>query len=242
MTRLLVSVRDAGEAEMAAQAGVDLIDVKEPRRGSLGAADPEVLQAVLDQVAGRAPCSAACGECREQNDLLSDAGKVPSGLQYAKLGLAGCSNVPDWQALWQAWQLRLPPETAAVAVVYADWQAAHSPSAEAVLELAVQYRAGAVLIDTFHKDGRSLPDVWPLPQLQQFIERVQAEGLPLVLAGSLALENLAALLPLQPDYVAVRGAVCRPSREGSLDPDRLARLVDEVKCAGRSQVNPAPPD
>ncbi len=44
MTKLLVSVRSVDEAEMVLEAGVDLIDVKEPRSGSLGAALPEVWQ------------------------------------------------------------------------------------------------------------------------------------------------------------------------------------------------------
>ena len=47
MTRLLVSVRDALEARVAMGAGVDLIDVKEPRRGSLGRASNSVVAAVL---------------------------------------------------------------------------------------------------------------------------------------------------------------------------------------------------
>ena len=36
MTRLLVSVRSAEEAEIALAGGADVIDVKEPRRGALG--------------------------------------------------------------------------------------------------------------------------------------------------------------------------------------------------------------
>ena len=36
MTGLLVSVRDAAEAEAALRGGATLIDVKEPRHGSLG--------------------------------------------------------------------------------------------------------------------------------------------------------------------------------------------------------------
>ena len=38
-SRLLVSVRSAAEAEIALHGGADLIDVKEPTRGSLGRAD-----------------------------------------------------------------------------------------------------------------------------------------------------------------------------------------------------------
>jgi dihydroneopterin aldolase len=62
MTKLLVSVRDAVEAEDAVVAGAHLIDVKEPRAGSLGAAPLEVIEDVIRTVCGRRPVSAAFGE------------------------------------------------------------------------------------------------------------------------------------------------------------------------------------
>ena len=52
---LLVSVRSAAEAITALEAGADVIDVKEPSRGALGAADCETIAAVVRAVAGRAP-------------------------------------------------------------------------------------------------------------------------------------------------------------------------------------------
>ena len=47
MTRLLVSVRSAAEAEAALLGGADVIDVKEPDRGPLGRADDAVIAAVV---------------------------------------------------------------------------------------------------------------------------------------------------------------------------------------------------
>ena len=38
--RLLVSVTDADEARVAVEAGVDIVDVKNPAEGSLGAPAP----------------------------------------------------------------------------------------------------------------------------------------------------------------------------------------------------------
>src|SRR5690606_38342384 len=46
MTQLLVSVRNRAEALAALAGGADLIDVKEPWRGSLGAAPPHVMEEV----------------------------------------------------------------------------------------------------------------------------------------------------------------------------------------------------
>ena len=55
MTGLLVSVRDADEAEAALRGGAALIDVKEPRHGSLGRASAEQWRERGRQVAGRVP-------------------------------------------------------------------------------------------------------------------------------------------------------------------------------------------
>ncbi len=49
--RLLVSVVDAEEARVAAAAGADVIDVKDPSRGALGEAAPHVVRAVRDATA-----------------------------------------------------------------------------------------------------------------------------------------------------------------------------------------------
>ena len=61
MTGLLVSVRDVTEAAGVLSAGVDLVDVKEPAAGSLGAAAPGVWKQVVDQVAGSTLISLALG-------------------------------------------------------------------------------------------------------------------------------------------------------------------------------------
>ncbi|RZK75548.1 MAG: hypothetical protein EOO66_33700, partial [Methylobacterium sp.] len=45
--RLLVSVRDAAEAEAAIRAGADLIDAKDPENGALGALPPETVRAIV---------------------------------------------------------------------------------------------------------------------------------------------------------------------------------------------------
>ncbi len=86
MPKLLVSVRSAAEAQQAFFGGADLIDVKEPDRGPLGAADADVIAEVARFVAGRRPTSAALGE-------LVEGRRLPTalGLSFAKLGLAGCA-------------------------------------------------------------------------------------------------------------------------------------------------------
>jgi len=233
VTRLLVSVRNAEEARTALDAGVDLIDVKEPSRGSLGAAAPCVVADVVAAVAGRLPVSAALGEllAADDGDAIQRAAAIPPGVRFAKLGLAGCGELPDWRDRWSAALRALPPGIAAVAVAYADWRAASAPPPREVVAAAVQLGCRAMLIDTFDKCGGDLFGNLAVHEVRDVVEQARADGLLAVLAGSLVGHALRQAIELRPDYVAVRGAACRGRRDARLDGALTAALVANLSKA-----------
>jgi uncharacterized protein (UPF0264 family) len=226
---LLVSVRSAEEALAALDGGADLIDIKEPARGSLGRADDAALVEVLKAVAGRKPVSAACGELLE-NHAAPPCKLGEWHLRYLKWGLAGCGEREDWPALLEAAAGRSPFACRPVAVAYADWQRAKAPRPAEVCTFACAKRWGAFLLDTWRKDGRTLLDFLSLDEVAQFIERCRRADVPVALAGSLGCPQIETLLPLTPDWFAVRGAVCRKgNREDGIDAERvreLSRLIN----------------
>lgn len=250
MTKLLVSVRSAAEARLAVAAGVHLIDVKEPSRGSLGAADAETVQAIADVVPHATPLSVALGELSLALGELSEdrrpAGRVfdalavrlqklPQNVRYAKLGLAGMATRSDWSADWRTAVQLLPAHVTPVAVAYADARLADAPSVNAVWREGRRLGCGALLIDTYHKRGQTLLDWLSVDELTAMRRQVHQDGGLLVLAGSLTLAEIERLLPLRPDYVAVRGAACAPNdgRTGSICADALTRLMAALS-AGQS--------
>ena len=87
------------EAAGVLSAGVDLVDVKEPAAGSLGAAAPAIWKQVVDQVAGSTLISLALGELTDQA-LPERLAEIPAGIRYAKIGLAGCQDKPGWKTRW----------------------------------------------------------------------------------------------------------------------------------------------
>jgi uncharacterized protein (UPF0264 family) len=222
MTGLLVSVRSATEGRIALAAGVDVIDIKEPARGSLGAATSETIQDVLDAVDGRAIVSAACGE-------LLNASKAPHlparGLALAKIALAGCGAVAGWQNRWRDWTSSLPGETEPVGVVYADWHLAQSPPWQEVLAVATDASAPYLLVDTFDKTAGTLFDHWSNATLQACAREVRAVGMGLVLAGSLSGDAILRAREFSPDFVAVRGAACRGGRTGGIEATAIRRIL-----------------
>jgi (5-formylfuran-3-yl)methyl phosphate synthase len=215
MTGLLISVRDADEAATALAGGVDLLDIKEPARGALGAASPSVWREVLTVCEGRVPVSVALGELLE-NHAPTDH-ELLAQFQFAKIGLAGCGTQHGWYRQWSQVLHSLPPQVGPVAVIYADWTACQAPPPSEIIQRATEIPCRAVLFDTFHKAGGNLLSYFPPRELAPWITQIRDAGLQVVLGGRLCEQSAAVACRLQPDYIAVRGAVCRGSRNGPVD-------------------------
>jgi len=225
---LLISIRDADEAVVAWQGGADVIDVKEPLNGSLGAPDPAIVRQVVQFIAGRSPISVAAGELLDYVDRRCgfDAWQ---GIDFIKLGLAGCDLLPDWPRHWQQTIERIRGPAAPVAVVYADWRDCQAPRPEAVLATAEALGAPALLVDTFDKTSGHLFNHWPAADLARFVDRVRSTGRWIVLAGSLRDEALKRAIELRPDIVAVRGAVCDRDRCGRISQKRVCEIQNLLR-------------
>ncbi len=226
MTGLLVSVRDATEAEAALSGGVDLIDIKEPRAGSLGAAELETWREIRDVVAEARPVSVALGELLD--DVVFDLAQQAVGMRFAKIGLSGCTHHSDWCERWRRAMTCLPDGVASAAVIYADHLIASSPLPEVILHQAIEFECAAILFDTFSKANGNLFDHVGEQELRQLCREAKQSGLKVVLAGSLRGDLILRGLELEPDYIAVRGAVCRGDRRAAVDQSLIKSLADIV--------------
>jgi len=218
MTQLLVSVRNADEAFAAAAGGADIIDVKEPHRGPLGCAAPDVILKIA-RALGRMdgivpPLSLALGELTEwqSDDLRSLQNAIQTASpRFLKLGLAETlitHGATSWITEWQRVRMMISGDHAWVAVAYADHEQADSPAIDAVLEVAIQNGCKVLLIDTHTKIGTSLLDEMTIGELQTIRRKTLRNKLKLALAGGVTTADLPQLIPLHPDIIAVRGAVC----------------------------------
>ncbi len=227
---LLVSVRSALESLEALAGGADVIDVKEPAHGSLGAADTSTIAEVVNAVSGRAIVTAALGELTE---LASRSGShlvpLPNGISLFKVGLAGCRQNVNWMSTWQDAIARVICSRDAsvcqsVAVVYADWPAANAPEPMEILRAAVQFGCPALLVDTWDKSSGSLFNHWAAAELSCFAGEVRSHGIRLVLAGSLTGAAIVEAARLGPDLIAVRTAACDGGRNGAVSRERVREL------------------
>jgi (5-formylfuran-3-yl)methyl phosphate synthase len=224
---LLVSVRSAAEAEAALEGEAHLIDVKEPHRGSLGRAAGARIAEVIERVGGRRPVSAALGELGDPADAAPHSGP---GLAYAKWGLSGLGVYSDWRQRWRGACRRVAetdPACRVVAVAYADWKSVAAPSVEEVAALARERPGGVLLVDTFQKGpGQTLLDLLSPDEVIRLCRSCREAGVRVALAGSLGATEIEALRPAQPDWFAVRGAVCvGGGRAGTVSARKVRVLV-----------------
>jgi hypothetical protein len=218
---LLVSVRNTLEAQAAVAGGCDLLDIKEPDRGPLGMADPDVIEAVADVAlgcrAGTAPigCSAALGELVEWESTRADFLLAPA-VAYAKFGSARLESPRRWVKAWQHAQRRVAASAGKglhwVAVAYADWRNAQSLAPSRLLEAARTVPCDVILIDTFDKRSGNLLQMIEPADLRTFAELTHQAGMKVALAGSLKRAQIPRLVEVWPDILGVRGAACAGGR------------------------------
>ncbi len=226
MTGLLVSVRDAKEAEAAIAGGADLIDIKEPNAGSLGAASVETWNSIAAAVGQRRPLSVALGEL--VSDPVCRSAANTGGMTFAKIGLAGCDSQPDWTDRWTHAIGCCPKDVGSVAVIYADYQTANAPAPLMIVQQAIELRCKAVLFDTHSKLRGNLFQHLAPSEIEAISTEVRCEGLKVVLAGSLVGESIHRAMQLAPDFIAVRGAACRGDRREMIERDLVAELAGIV--------------
>jgi uncharacterized protein (UPF0264 family) len=230
MSLMLASVSDAVEAELALACGVDWIDVKDPRRGALGDAEPAVVREIVRRVGGRTPVSATLGDTWYEIDGLAArvARMAATGVSHLKIGLAARDAGPATIAAIRSCAALHP---GVVVVCMAE----HAPAPDDVRRLAGTGIAG-VMLDTADTAGRRLPELLALESLAGFVRQARAAGVLSGLAGRLRREDVAPLVGLAPDYLGFRSALCvGGARAGGLVAAAVCAIRDAVRSARGSQ-------
>lgn len=236
--QLLVSVVDADEVASAVAGRADIIDVKNPREGSLGASFPHVIRRVRGLVPADLPVSVAIGDAPNLPGMaaLSAAGAASCGVQYIKVGLMGPREAGDALLLLAAVCRAAREQDPAVRIVATAYADARRVGCLPPLELpAVAEKAGAdgCMLDTAVKDGGTLLTELGLETLTDFVIQCRTAGLLCALAGSLREKDMPILCELGPDIVGFRGAVCRGDRmNGRVDRDAVQRIKHRIEAVG----------
>lgn len=226
--RLLVSVRDAGEALAAIAGGADIIDAKEPTLGPLAPVSPGALQSICAAVPPAIPLSVALGDA-DRSELSEIASAVaPLQRRKALYFKAALLTASPWEAAaaiaTTAGLLEARPDCPALIVArYVD-EPRDADDLASWVEVCAVSGARGLLLDTSRKDGGNLlasMDVHGLVALRRCATR---HGIWLALAGGLTIDDVELLGEIRPHVVGVRGAACDGLRTGTLSRERVTRL------------------
>jgi len=222
VTRFLASVADADEAAIALAHGADVIDAKNPAAGALGALPPEAVQAIVAAIDARRPVSAVTGDLPMQPDLVVAAATAlaSTGVDFVKIGLFA----QDGREACIRALAPLARSVKLVGVLFAD----QGFDLKLLPLLAASGFAGA-MIDTAQKGGQRLLDHLGPAQLVGFVEACRELGLLSGLAGSLEAPDIPRLVPLAPDFLGFRSALCGANgRSGPIEAAAIAALRDLI--------------
>lgn len=227
MTKFLASVATTEEAKIALAAKVDIIDLKDPSAGALGAVTDDIVRAVVKLVDGASPVSATIGDLPMEPKLICDAVKARAalGVEFVKIGFPAD---PNRTACIKALRPLTQNGCRIVAVFFAD-----QPFEIALIEEAKSAGLAGVMLDTAEKSAGSLTNCRSNAELKAFVTEARQHNLLTGLAGSLKADDIPELLALSPDYLGFRGALCQGNhRTSALNPQACATI--------RAQI-PAPP-
>jgi dihydroneopterin aldolase len=218
MTKLLISVKNLEESRIASYTGADVIDLKDPSIGALGALNVDIVHQIVNDVNGSITLSATVGEEHETIDAL-----VNDIMQYANLGVDVIKIVVSElfkQTDFFTKLHKVIEQGVRIVVIF---------FANKVLDFNLIARLKAcgvqgVMLDTQCKNV-TLLQLLSLDTLKAFVLFCEQQALVSGLAGSVNKTHINALLRLNPGFIGVRGGVCqRRDRESELVSDKVLEI------------------
>lgn len=222
--QLLISVTSVEEAKIALDNGADIIDLKDPSAGALGALPVEVIKSVVDFIQHQASeakklTSATIGDLPMQPELILArvAELSETNVDIIKIGFF---EAVDYQPCLNALQGATQTGVKLIAVLFAEYT--YPPE---LIKAIKQAGFMGVMLDTAKKNGLTLLDYYDKERLNQFAKKVFTQQLQLGLAGSLNLQHIEVLRHIKPSYIGFRGGVCNKNqRVLSLDLEKIKAI------------------
>jgi len=247
--KLLVSVVSEMEVAPAVEGGADIIDVKNPAEGALGANFPHVIRGVREITPPELEVSATVGDAPNLPGTVALAalGAAVCGVQYVKVGLFGTRTPRDAVFLLREVCRAVrahAPSTRIVAAAYADAHKVNSLPPLALPAVAAEAGADGCLLDTALKGDGTLFSNLSDSQLLHFVAECRGERLLCGLAGSLGAEEIPHVCKFGADLIGVRTAACRGDRVGGLVDSLKVRCLKNLIAANVSPgsiLSPAVP-
>jgi len=235
--QLLISVVNENEAKAAAAGGADIVDVKNPREGALGANFPHVIRRVRQFTPSAIPVSVAIGDAPDKPGATSLAalGASVCDVQYVKVGLYGTRTAHRAVSLLKEVCRAVREYDSGIKIIAAAYADAHIIGALPALEsplVSLEAGADGCMLDTAIKDGSTLFSHLGEDELWGFVQNCHEKELLCALAGSLGEADIPRLSKIGPDIIGFRGAACTKSDriKGVVKRNQVERLKNLISA------------
>ncbi len=221
MTQILISVTSIAEAQLALDCGADIIDLKDPSAGALGALPLSLIKEIVGHINGRQLVSATIG------DLPMDAETIvkrvtllaETQVDYIKIGFF---EAEDFNECLAGLKLVTQNGIKLIAVLFAEYD-----YPESLFELIKEAGFIGIMLDTAKKNGQTFFDYYSVQQRKEFANKILSLDLTFGLAGSLKLENLVMAKQFNPSYIGFRGGVCDDNkRQLALSAEKIMAICN----------------
>jgi uncharacterized protein (UPF0264 family) len=236
--QLLISIVNEDESEPAVRGGADILDVKNPREGALGANFPHVIRSVCQNAPSGLPVSATIGDAPDKPGAtaLAALGAAVCGVRYVKVGLYGTQAPPEAVYLLKEVCRAVREHEAGTKIIAAGYADAHKVGALPPLMapgVAIEAGADGCMLDTAVKGEGTLFSHLGDDELGGFVRACREGGLLCALAGSLGEDDIPRVNRIGPDIIGFRTAACRGDRvQGTIEPQRVERLKSLISTNG----------
>ncbi|MGB4812359.1 MAG: (5-formylfuran-3-yl)methyl phosphate synthase [Methylophilaceae bacterium] len=223
--QLLISVTSIEEAQIAIENGADIIDLKNPNKGALGALPIETVQSIVNYLRKFNPnqlISATIGDVPMLPELLVErvSQMAATKVDYIKIGFFDTTQV---QICLDALKNLTKQGYKLIAVLFAE-----QPYSQSLVDAIWQAGFVGIMLDTAKKNGQTLLNYYTSHQLNTLAQHVQKYGLMLGFAGSLKSQHIVNFRTLNPTYMGFRGGVCEgEERTQKLNPEKV-RLIKSL--------------
>jgi len=233
VTKILISVTSLEEARVALANGADIIDLKDPAQGALGALPLDKIAEVVHFVKmqtlhGEKTTSATIGDLPLCSDLITEQVRrlLATQVDIVKIGLFAEPGLQfeDYERFLNGLKSLTAKGAKLIAVLFAEQS--YPDGLWALIKNAGFY---GVMMDTAVKNGATFLDYHSVDSIKSMAATLQDYGLMFGLAGSLKLQHLVSIKEINPDYVGFRGGVCvNDVRNSSIDSDKILAIRKSI--------------
>ena len=226
MSQFLASVTNLHEAEVIVRAGADILDLKNPQAGALGALDINTIREIVSAFTHRITVSATVGDITNTKLLAPMVEAIAAtGVDIIKIGYFPELNADEFCQIVNGYTAR----NMKIVVVFFSDTIDELNDIESIIEDTCAY---GYMLDTANKKD-DLLSCLSIEELSEFVALCKERDSMVGLAGSLSQYDIPVLLPLSADYLGFRGALCtaheRTNTIDELAVYRVRQALDSVR-------------